>query len=143
MKKRVRWKVVYLKNNKRYSCIMPPGSKYCLEYIKGEIVEAMPGTHGIMVFKSKHFANNFLWGLSSVKIIKVRVIGRRKKIICLGEVRSDNPALNTAYLNKFYRLLPKGLRPDTSFRKLHQLFNGDFMIPPKGTECYPAVKVLS
>ena len=131
MKKRIRYKVI----KDRKSCKVPAGSKYSLEYKKG-IVKAVPGSFGIMVFKTLYDAQCF--HMPDTEIIKVRPIGRRRKITvfasCVG-----NATKNTANFNKFYKIYNLKKR----YKKWFVFFDiDDFLYPPKGTECYKSIEVL-
>ena len=129
MKKRIRYKVV---DKNRRSCVVPTGSKYCLYYPKGAIVKAIPGSLGIMVFRTRRQAQSLAY--CNRGILKVRVIGRKLKIVRFSGYNSD-PLSNTLMFKKFYKFI--------QFRKnwwhTHKVRT---MHIPEGTECYPAVEVL-
>ena len=103
----------------RSSCTIHGKSPFCQKYLKGKIITADPQTLGIFTFKTKKEAMFFRW-FSTWLILKVQPIGR-------GTV-------------------PKLISHNTDKRSLIRFFkelSGRIRIkPPKGTICYPAVKVL-
>ncbi len=121
----IKYKVV--KN--RRSCIISPRTKYCLRYIKGRTIRARPETLGIMVFETKEqtrsfMLSNHLWKQTGVDVIEVKPVGRKLKLKLISVIEYG---YETEILNKFYRYpLEYG----------HHNF-------PDGTQCYPAVKVLT
>lgn len=74
----IRWKVV---TNDRKSI-----TKYCLPemacrtYIKGQIVESVPNSLGIFVFKRKYQAEKIMNKMRNVILLKVEAIGKGKQI---------------------------------------------------------------
>ena len=119
----VRYKVV---TNERYSITISKGKKYRKHYLKGKTVEATKGTLGIFVFDNLDDADDFRYIMDGM-IIKVKPIGNGKRVkrICgVGDKKA------TQELNAFYR----------GFTQLWGW--GLFDLAPKGTICYPAVKVL-
>jgi hypothetical protein len=132
-KMKIRYKVV---TYGRESCVVAHGSMYCLKYKKGTIVKAVPGTFGIMVFSTKRRANEFRQGY---QILKVRAIGRRRKIYRFSQFSRDQAKDTTILFKKFYKIYHSKKR-----RKCWWTFFRNFkIIPvPLGTECYPAVEVL-
>ena len=112
----IRYKVT---RTDRASCIVYPyDSKFCHYYIKGETIKANPETLGIFTFKTHKEASNFLTNHTWL-ILRVKPIGKGKtpKIIA--------PWANRNALEEFYEGGPI---------KTNEV--------PKGTICYPAVKVL-
>lgn len=94
-------------------------SGFNLTYIVGNITRARKSTLGVFCFKTKRQAKNFTTTKSpfNITILKVIPIGRGKvpKLIC-----------NFGGLKNFYsKTAPT-----------------DSTVPPDGTVCYPAVKVL-
>jgi hypothetical protein len=63
---KVRYKVV--KRN-RYSAIVNGNSRYALKYSPGTIVEALPNTAGIFVFKNKTYAENWCAMLMNQRLV--------------------------------------------------------------------------
>lgn len=110
------WKVIRSKDR---SSLFSTG-KYKLYYEKGSIVSAVPGTLGIMCFKTKREAIQFGSGLGGTSIVKLRTIGRGKvpEKICR---EADSHSLNLFY---------KKSGSNMSFN------------PLIGTRCYPKVEVL-
>lgn len=127
-----KWKAVCRDN--RASCFA--GGKYCKFYHKDTIVEAEPGTLGLMVFDTKKDALDFSRHTSCEKgghlILEVQPIGKGKRPmkICSHflEDRVDNYYAHQKL--SFFERRKSILRVDT-------------IRPPKGTICYPAVKVLT
>lgn len=123
------WKVV--RRIDRSSCTV--GGKYRKFYHKDAIVEAGPGTLGLMLFDTKADALSFAGAsLGSSLILEVQPIGKgkRPRKICWDqeEYRMDN-------YYAYKRLSFFGRRN----AKIHIRT----AYPPEGTICYPAVKVLS
>ena len=118
--KLIKYKVVTID---RKSIIVPQTSKFCLTYNKGNIVKALPGTLGVLVFKSLHDALQF--NIFQGKIIKVRPIGRMKPTPFNVAV-TFHGALQTTIAIKAYNS------------------SGQVkMLPiPQGTQCYNTVEVL-
>lgn len=112
----IRYKVI---QKDRTSCVIHPKSRFCHKYLKGKTITANPETLGIFTFKTKGEARNFIWHHTWL-ILRVEPIGK-------GET-------------------PKLISHNTDQRSLIRFFkNLTSMIrmkPPKGTICYPAVKVL-
>ena len=101
------------------SCIIPYQSPYSLSYKIGETVKANKNTLGIMCFKTLKDAQKFWNG----KILRVKTIGRGKNPKAISMPTTEN-------LRNFYG------------KRSHSEWFG-IIPPPKGTLCYPAVKVLS
>ena len=123
----IRYKVV--KKRSRCSAVVDGNSPYGLKYLPGTKVTAKEGTFGIMTFVEKYQANSFAYhlGWSNIHerekciVITVETIGRGKypKII--------SSMTETINLDSFYK--------DDNYWKRET-------VPPDGTMCYPAVKVL-
>jgi hypothetical protein len=117
---------------------MPKGSLYCLEYNKGNIVKAIPGSFGIMVFKSYKSALAFAG--PDDEILKVRAIGRKRNFEVLGPFNKNNAGQNTKGLKEFYKI--HNLKKHLKHWYYRFLTPSGYLTPPLGTECYPAVEVL-
>jgi hypothetical protein len=117
----IRWKVV---DKKRRSYIISPLSKHSLEYIKGSIVEEKIKGLGIMCFETEEQAKEFGKNNSPGrrKILKVRVIGRGKKV-------------------EFVARLWKGSMLEKYLSSFNS--NADHRLAPEGTICYKKVEVLT
>ena len=130
---KIRYKVI----KHRKSCVIPQGSKYCLSYKKDQIVKAVPGSLGIMVFKT--LLNAQCFETASTKIIKVRPIGRRRKISIFSTCML-NARRNTFMFKNFYKIYSLKKRYKDWPLKFFNITN--IVYPPEGTECYSAVEVL-
>ena len=123
--------------------MIPKGSMYCLEYKKNTIVKALPGTFGIMVFKTKAQAIQFANAIIVLKnmqisILKVRVIGRGRKLRGLSSVDRYGAMNNTSMFKKFYKFYHAQKHKKDWWSKSNYIIG----VPPD-TECYPAVEVLN
>ena len=107
---------------------------YCLEYLEGNIVRAVPGSFGIMVFPTKELARDFANEFNT--ILKVRPIGKCRKPCRLSDYSIFFSKENTRMFDIFYDCYKK------NYRKKFWWRNVDTILPPTGTECYPAVEVL-
>ncbi|MCK5611683.1 hypothetical protein KAR91_57965 [Candidatus Pacearchaeota archaeon] len=123
----IRYKVV--KKRSRCSAVVNGNSPYGLKYLPGTTVTAKEETLGIMTFVEKYQAKSFAqhlgwsdYGREKCMVITVETIGRGKypKIISSG--------IQTEHLDSFYFQTDSYWKRET--------------IPPDGTMCYPAVKVL-
>lgn len=123
-KRKIRYKVV--KRKTRYSAIINGNSKYALKYEKGAIVEALPGTLGIMLFKNETDAilwcnqlNYELWEDKQYRVVRVIPLcnGKKRHFICHD--------ISTEGLDEYYS--------DSSGSAGHA---------PDGTFCHMKVKVL-
>lgn len=96
--------------------------EFCKRYEKDEIVAAVPGALGIMTFKSFEDAEEFKRprGHRCIQIVAVKPIGR-------GKAPKKISGISEPDMERFYEEGPK---------------NGEWSFPPKGTICYPAVRVL-
>ena len=116
--KTIRFKVI--KKSSRISCTINGNSKYALKYNEGEEVIARSETVGVMCFRTITDAQNFIdhswWFQEKFKIVKVKPLGRMKKLVNMGYPNR---------LNDFYN---------------GGIFSGN--IPIRGTVCYPGVHVL-
>ena len=125
MRRKELYKVVrILVNNVRVSVFA--GGSYCREYQKDKIVEAEPGSYGIMLFETWNDASLFRpdsWRMR--RIIKVQPIGRGKRVKFVSSAQSEDN------LYEFYK---------TNHRD-HDWSLIALAAPP-GTICYPKVKVL-
>lgn len=137
-------------NGVRTSYASEEGSKYCLNYPKGGIVEAVPSTVGLMCFKKKKDAKRFLnrdfynitFGYFMAKFLCAILTNfsdpkdrfnypRIIKVKPLSEeidVRLISTRFSSYGIDEFYR-------------KESSEFNT--RVPPKGTVCYDKVKVLT
>ena len=123
MRRKELYKVVrILVNNVRVSVFA--GGSYCREYSKDKIVEAEPGSYGIMLFETWNDAQLFM-GDRTRRIIKVQPIGRGKRVKFVSQSQSEDN------LQEFYKT-----KHGTSQR------NAISFAAPHGTICYPKVKVL-
>jgi len=127
----IKYKVV--RKADRESCIVPKHSEYCLKYSKG-IVRAVPGSFGIMVFKTKVLAQDFANEFNI--ILKVRPIGKCRKPCRLSDYSTFFSKENTRMFDIFYDCYKKNYRKKFWWRYV------DTIQTPPGTECYPAVEVL-
>ena len=125
----IKYKVVRTKD--RRSAIVP--GYYCLKYSKG-IVRAVPGSFGIMVFKTKVLAQDFANEFNI--ILKVRPIGKCRKPCRLSDYSTFFSKENTRMFDIFYDCYKKNYRKKFWWRYV------DTIQTPPGTECYPAVEVL-
>lgn len=113
----IRWKVT---GANRISCLIDPNSDYCCHYGKDKTIKANPKTLGVFTFDRKCDAEDFRAPKClSWKILRVEPIGRGKK-----------PKRIAAFL---------GSVDLKHFMEGH--WTGTNQIP-KGTICYPAVRVL-
>lgn len=108
-----------LTKKNRTSCVIHPQSSFCQNYLKGKIVTADPQTPGIFTFKTKAEVRNFMWHRTWL-ILKVQPIGKGT----VPKLISDNTDKRS--LIRFFKELSGRIRTK----------------PPRGTICYPAVKVL-
>jgi len=108
----------------RFSISLGPG-KYALRYPKGAIVEAPPGTLGIMCFKTPDRASAWVGPAPSL-ILEVQGLSnpRFPRFIC--------NCLFSCYIDTFYKIR----------RSKKRLSNREFVRKvPKGTVCFDKVKV--
>jgi hypothetical protein len=117
-------------------------SKYALRYLKGKIVNALPNTMGIMVFKDRRCAAQFLLFLQGnignedqLKIVRVRPIGKKSIPKRIARCCSDSGIDN--WYNR--QRIPLALEDVFKDMSLEAAPNVD---APYGTECYEAVEVL-
>lgn len=121
MSAKIRYKVV---NKNRKSVIIPSNFLSCITYEKDTIVEANKDTIGIFLFNRKKDAENFRNNALAQKILKVEPIGRGK---------IPKQIVRSVYLsNKSIKNLKIGIE---------DVYKTSLI--PKGTICYPAVKVLN
>lgn len=114
------------------SCIVNPASKFSLVYKKDTNVYAPDKTLGIMVFKTKDDAKQFVDRISNYQGIEFNI----KKVIPIGRgktPRKISRKLSADSLRQFYKYKDRDLTPATSANL--------FTIPPAGTICYPGVFV--
>lgn len=104
---------------------------YCKKYKEGSVVNAVPGTLGIMTFNTYSNALQFVRGRpagSRFQIVKVRPIGKGKRIKFVSAGQHEE-RIRRFYKNQQLiedeRLIPEGASP-----------------APKGTICYQSVEVL-
>ena len=107
---------------------------YCLEYLEGNIVRAVPGSFGIMVFPTKELARDFANRFNI--ILKVRPIGKCREPYRLSDYGKFSGKLTTNLFDAFYAYYKKNYRRKKWWR------NRNVILAPRGTECYPAVEVL-
>ena len=101
-------------------------TKYILTYKKNKIVKAPDGSHGIFVFDTEEQARKFCDRegiLRFVKIVKVTPMGRGKRPKRILQGAGDW----WSKIKNFYE---------------GKISNDKITSPPKGSICYPAVKVL-
>lgn len=103
----------------RTSCVIDGRSGFSWKYLKDTVVTADPQTPGIFTFKTKAEARNFMW-YQTWLILKVQPIGKGT----VPKLISHNTDKRS--LIRFFKELSGRIR----------------MKPPRGTICYPAVKVL-
>lgn len=114
-----KYKYKVVKKTTHRSIIINARSKYCLTYNKDTIVKAPEGTLGIMVFKTKKYAELFAECHDNNSIIK--------KVVPIGRGRSPETIsrkVGTRELNEFYKT------------------GSMIQVPPSGTICYPEVIVV-
>ena len=116
----IRYKVV---RESRRSCFAK--GVYRFQYLKNDIIQADPDTHGIMVFDTYDNANDFRNNhpMFCDHILKVSPIGKGKRVKYLSTGQHEFE-IRKFYLKKIWNFVRKR------------------MSTPKGTICYPAVKVL-
>jgi hypothetical protein len=119
--------------------------KYSKTYIKGATVEANRNTLGLMTFKTRGQAEEWSRNVFEPKILEVKPIGRGRIPIVLAHrdflplFYKHRRRLNT---NKIAKLLGLHItRVNADYKVDHK----DIILwaVPKGTICYPAVKVLT
>lgn len=105
----------------RTSCLIHPKSQFCKRYLKDTVVKADPQTPGIFLYKTRRQAKDYkrYWQRDWL-ILRVETIG---------------PG---AVPKKVSRLITQ--RSIISFSK--KFASMCSMVPPGGTICYPAVRVL-
>jgi hypothetical protein len=135
---KIRYKVV---TAHRRSVSLWPGSKYCLRYKKGQVVEAVPGSFGIMVFTSKHYAQMFKINKSH-KILKVQPVGRQKTPKMISPISTLNARELTTIFNRFYYCVKNHKSRITLIGRPYHKKQIPAIEPPPGMECYPKVRVL-
>jgi len=132
----IRYKVVRLDSDSRYSCYAR--GKYQLTYKKNTIVTAGKGTLGIAVFEKRHQAEEFIREEYSADrlLIIIRVIsigcGKRYHFVCLTQ---DEQNLNHFYY-KHSKNLSALLKEDNTIKC------EPFILSPPGSIFYQQVKVL-
>jgi hypothetical protein len=103
--RRPRYKVVKKRN--RYSAVVNGNSKYAIKYLPGSVVEALPYTMGIMVFKYKTCAERWCEKLNISRkidyhdddylmVIKVLPLDKGEKRIFI------HAGVSTKHLDSFY-----------------------------------------
>jgi hypothetical protein len=140
-----KWKVV---NKKDRGSIFARCDGFKKYYGPGRIVEETPDSVGIMVFRTKRDAENFLirsGKFDTGEIIKVTPIGKAKivKNICVTPT-------NKKVMEKYYKLVEQMKmyernKDSYSLRRGYDIYNQIGLMSgeiPDGTQCYPAVKVL-
>lgn len=111
----------------RYSLIIARNNPFSLKYPKDEIVESIKGTVGIMCFKTKHYAYEFMSQMYlqlNPIIIKVALIGE------ITYPEHISRWLSTGDIKAFYKTK-------------HHTDIYYTVSPPKGTVCCSKVKVLT
>ncbi|MFW9871582.1 MAG: hypothetical protein ACFFG0_00605 [Candidatus Thorarchaeota archaeon] len=144
--RKYKFKVVNKRTNK--SCMVHGNSKYSLLYEKDTNVYADEGTLGIMVFKTRKQAENWigirLMDYSEYIIKRVIPIGRGKvpKQIC-ADASSNEIELFNCLANELKPLIIKGLLGERTSR-LYNINNQPVIVvkPIPGTICYPGVYVV-
>jgi hypothetical protein len=126
-------KYVYkvIKKRTRMSAIINGNSKYARLYVKGETIYADQDTLGIMCFKTKVAAKEFIshfvrWmynGENPLKIVRVKPIGKGKTIRWLCR------KVKTNELDNFYKSERFGLYPDLGNAPEHTIgYPGVFVV---------------
>ena len=133
------------------------GGKYQKYYAAGTTVSAVPNTLGLACFKTKRQAEATMkrWGFTGslhFKIIRIKTIGRGTvpKVMSMGQFYETD-------LDRFYTFFRKMSKEAIriALTTTHVYGSGkacqgqtetdtmSLLIPPEGTICYPAVKVLT
>jgi hypothetical protein len=123
--KKARYKVVTSRNE---SAIVDYIPALKLSYDPGKTVKAKKNTTGITVFKTKKQAMDWVGGAKD----RLRIL----RVVPIGE-KQETRLFNTTFLYRNIKLKTADLL-DYAPRFLM----GRFEVP-EGTECYPAVKVLT
>lgn len=130
-----RYKVVHA--NTERSCSLIPSSRYSLVYGKGMRVDAVKGTLGVMVFKTRRHAVDFISENDSQGYItgEYKPNWVIKRVVTIG--RGHTPKwiskhTDTRGISNFYKPMDKQTHSIGAYGT----------IPPNGTMCYPAVYVL-
>lgn len=130
----IRYKVV--DEVTRCSIIIAANSSYILRYNKNTVVKALPNTLGIMVFKRRHQAEEFVkfisLGLTKPSLVlRVEVFSKGKYPKHISRWTNYQNGLtwfyNNCYVDKKYLTANSGFA---------------LSAPPKGTLCYDTVKVI-
>lgn len=118
----------------RLSCIISD-FPFRLRYDKDTIVEALPGTYGVMCFKTEGDAIEFV----NHRVVRHRDDYRILRIKPIGRGRIPKHVCRSTYLIKeFYQVF--GVNWDI---QKSDPFKGILFSVPKGTICYPKVRVLT
>jgi hypothetical protein len=130
----IRWKVV---DDERKSIIASCNDSQVkgLSYEKGLITTTHKGTAGIFVFKTRYQAKEWAKDFWDIKILKVKTIGRKKIPKWLPSLYSRHAEHIPSFYTWLFRVRGK---------KRYCSYQDNFVWEvPEGTECYPAVKVLT
>lgn len=141
--RKYKFKVVKRRSNR--SCMIHGHSNFSLLYEKDTAVYASPGTLGIMVFKTRWQAEDWMTSKNTygddLIIKRVIPIGRGKvpKVIS-ADVEPDN-------IRSFYELLEEIEPKPPAYNSVrdYELDNGNevtIVKPISGTICYPGVFVI-
>lgn len=114
----IRYKVT---RKNRISCMVFGRSPFSRKYLQNTIIKADPQTLGIFTFATKKDAEDFYGDNYDWLILRVQPVGRGKKPERIS-MYADTDAIRSFIKEDFSRA-------------------GTWIVP-KGTICYPAVKVL-
>ncbi len=121
------WKVTDINRNSIFA-----KDEYRLSYQKDTIVKALPGTLGIMLFDTEHNANAFAGCRAHLLSSGITIPSEPPKIIRVESIGVE--------------FIPSLIATSASAGELDCYYRNDppiyFIKPPRGTVCYPAVKVL-
>ncbi len=119
----IKYKVVIEQSRK--SCFAPPG--YTKTYKKGAKVKAKKGTLGLMVFKTRKQAEDFIFPQSyDLQIIRVECFTRGRKPIRVAGIN--------------YKILAR-VKAFDSFYSIERYYYY-LTVAPEGTLCYSEVRVI-
>jgi len=124
-----KYKVVKKRNNT--SCIINTKSDLCLIYDKDTNVFALENTLGIMVFKTKYDAEDWIIGWGREKSWKI------KRVIPIG--RGKTPKEISLYVTKKYIDIFYNFFERNELYALNASYKNE---PIDGTICYPGVFVV-
>ena len=129
----IRYKVI----NKNTRCsVIVSSEQYKLIYFKDMIVEAAPGTLGIMVFRRRYQALNFAYNMKSYNriptlVVKVEAFGRGKTPFYISRYVNTGSNLSSFYKHSY--IDKKYAHDGKTYAVVH---------PMEGTLCYDTVRVI-